>query len=270
MQPTHINSPQSHLSWLSQSQRVPHPYRGRSHTVPQSKPCVGKGHMKCPHQGIQTTHPRPPKVVANAPALAPQIMAPPLPLFQHVPPYPGPLYGARAVPYPINDASYASEPTGNADQGPMANVIKGDASATESNIICFGALADKQKGTHTMTSPGHSLLCHSQVTCVFFILYHYETNAILALPIANLEGNTIFKEYKKQFEFLESKGHKIRLNVIDNQASCLIKQFLTKNKCDLLLVEPRNHCVNSPERSIQTFKDHFISGLATMDSEFPL
>jgi hypothetical protein len=37
-----------------------------------------------------------------------------------------------------------------------------------------------------------------------------------------------------------------------------------------MLVEPHNHRVNAAERAIQTFKDHFISALATTDSEFPL
>ncbi len=37
-----------------------------------------------------------------------------------------------------------------------------------------------------------------------------------------------------------------------------------------MLVEPHNHQVNAAEHTIQTFKDHFISALATTDSEFPL
>ncbi len=37
-----------------------------------------------------------------------------------------------------------------------------------------------------------------------------------------------------------------------------------------MLVEPHNHRVNAAERAIQTFKDHFISALATTDSKFPL
>jgi hypothetical protein len=76
--------------------------------------------------------------------------------------------------------------------------------------------------------------------------------------------------YKTQFKFLESKGHKIRLNVRDNQCTKQIKKFLTTNICNLLLVEPHNHCVNTAEGAIQTFKDHFISALATTDSKFPL
>jgi hypothetical protein len=37
-----------------------------------------------------------------------------------------------------------------------------------------------------------------------------------------------------------------------------------------MLVEPHNHHVNVAERAIQTFKDHFLSMLATTDSKFPL
>jgi hypothetical protein len=69
---------------------------------------------------------------------------------------------------------------------------------------------------------------------------------------------------------LESKGHVIRLNIMDNQASQTIKKFLTKNQCELMLVEPHNHQVNAAERVIQTFKDHFVSVLATTNSNFLL
>jgi hypothetical protein len=37
-----------------------------------------------------------------------------------------------------------------------------------------------------------------------------------------------------------------------------------------MLVELHNHHVNAAECAIQTFKDHFISALATTDSKFPL
>jgi hypothetical protein len=57
---------------------------------------------------------------------------------------------------------------------------------------------------------------------------------------------------------------------MDNQASNIIKKNLTPKQCDLMLVEPNNHRVNAAERAIQTFKDHFVSALATSDSKFPL
>ena len=95
-------------------------------------------------------------------------------------------------------------------------------------------------------------------------------NAILGLPISAFDDNTVFAAYKTQFEFWESKGYKIKLNVMDNQCTKQIKKFLTDNNCELMLVEPHNHRVNAVERAIQTFKDHFISTLATTDSKIPL
>jgi len=67
----------------------------------------------------------------------------------------------------------------------------------------------------------------------FFILFHYESNSILATPIAGLDDNSIFVAYKKRFRELEAKGFKPKLNVMDNQATKHIKQFLTENECRL-------------------------------------
>jgi hypothetical protein len=57
---------------------------------------------------------------------------------------------------------------------------------------------------------------------------------------------------------------------MNNQASRVIKKYLTKQQCNNLLVKPDNHWVNAAERAIQTFKAHFISALTTRDSNFPL
>ena len=78
--------------------------------------------------------------------------------------------------------------------------------------------------------------------------------------------NTVFAAYKTQFDFLERKGYKIKLNMMDNQCTKQIKKSLTDKDCKLMLVEPHNHRVNAAERTIQTFKDHFISTLAMTNS----
>jgi hypothetical protein len=61
----------------------------------------------------------------------------------------------------------------------------------------------------------------------FFALYHYESNAILATPIAGLDDVSIFNAYNKYFKDLTAKGFKPKLNVMDNQAMWHIKKFLT-------------------------------------------
>ncbi len=93
---------------------------------------------------------------------------------------------------------------------------------------------------------------------------------MLALLIAGFSDKIIFAAYQQLYNLLKSKGYKIQLNVMDNQATKVIKKILDKDECDLLLVESHNHHVNAAKRSIQTFKAHFISTLATTDSKFPL
>jgi hypothetical protein len=104
----------------------------------------------------------------------------------------------------------------------------------------------------------------------FLVVYHYESNAILALPISGFSNDVIFRAYKEIYKMIESKGFVIRFNIVDNQASKVIKQFLTPKQCELMLVEPNNHRVNAGEPAMQTFKDHFVSALAIADSDFPL
>ena len=62
----------------------------------------------------------------------------------------------------------------------------------------------------------------------FFVLYHYKTNSILATPITNLDDKSIFTAYKANFEMLEAKGYKPKVNVMDNQATKYIKSFSPK------------------------------------------
>ncbi len=104
----------------------------------------------------------------------------------------------------------------------------------------------------------------------FFIMYHYETNAILATPIPGLDSANILAAYKKFFEYLISKGFAPKLNVMDNQATKVIKAYLTPRDVALQLIEPHNHRVNAAERAIQTFKNCFVGALGTTDADFPI
>jgi len=137
-------------------------------------------------------------------------------------------------------------------------------------VFVFGAFADKNNGIVYHDLTGSFPFMSLDGSICFFILYHYELNSILATPIAGLDDKSIFEAYKTRFRELEAKGFKPKLNVMDNQATKHIKQFLTENECKLQLVEPHNHRVNASERAIQTFKDAFIAALATTDSDFPL
>jgi hypothetical protein len=159
-------------------------------------------------------------------------------------------------------------PTNREQPGPK--VITDNGNKSIANIFYFGAFADKNTSIiyHDLTG-SFPFMSFDGMVC-FFVLYHYESNAILSTPIAGLDDVTIFTAYKKNFKELTAKGFKPKLNIMDNQATKHIKNFLTENDCKLQVVEPHNHRVNAAELAIQTFKAAFIATLATTDSNFPL
>jgi hypothetical protein len=181
---------------------------------------TAKGHMKQPRHSIQSTH--------HHTTLVAQLLPPVLPLFDNIPVYPGPAYGTQPGP----------------------NAIADNADKSIANTFCFGDFADRNSGIvyHDLTGLFPFMSFNGSVC--FFILYHYESNAILAKPITGLDDITIFTAYKTYFEELTAKGFKPQLNIMDNQATKHIKKFLTENECKLQVVEPNNHRVNAPKCTI--------------------
>ncbi len=101
-----------------------------------------------------------------------------LPLFNDVPPYPGPAYHATIGP----------------------NIIADDESIP--NIFCFSAFADKITGVDYNNLTGNVPFMSVDGSVCFFVLYRYKTNSILATPI-NLDDRSIFTAYKANFEIEE-------------------------------------------------------------------
>jgi hypothetical protein len=199
---------------------------------------------------------------------------------RQVPPVPSPsVVQSHIVPEVIHSIAHAHvHVMGNDDEDsedsipmhvPHTNVIESDDDS-DGNVFVFAAFADKQNGTVYSNLTGAFPFMSLEGNVCFLVVYYYETNAIMAVPIANFTDDAILKAFRQQFELLKSKGHKIRLNVMDNQACTVVKKYLTTKECKNMLVEPNNHRVNAAERAIQTFKAHFISALATTDSDFPL
>ncbi len=101
----------------------------------------------------------------------------------------------------------------------LPNLIGDNGDESIANVFCFGAFADKNGEIvyHNLTR--NFLFMSYDGNVCFFILYHYESNAILGTPIAGLNDVSIFNAYKKQFGDLAAKGFKPKLNVMDNQAT---------------------------------------------------
>ena len=85
-----------------------------------------------------------------------------------------------------------------------------------------------------------------------------------------MDDITIFNAHKKFFDMLAAKGFKVKLNIMDNQATKYIMKFLDEEDCKVQLVEPGNKRLNAAKRAIQTWKDALIAALATTNRDFPL
>jgi hypothetical protein len=187
-------------------------------------PATAKGHMKRPRHGIQSTHTKTPTAPIVVPVQVIPPMLPPLGVDivhgDYIPTIPGPAL--------IND----------------------DTDESIANIFCFGAFADRQSGLVYNNLMGNFPFMSNDGSVCFLVVYHYKSNAILALPIAGLDDKTIFDVYKIAFDELVSKGFKPKLNIMDKQATKYVKRFFTEEECKLQLVEPHNHRVNAAERAI--------------------
>jgi hypothetical protein len=65
-------------------------------------------------------------------------------------------------------------------------------------------------------------------------------------------------------------GFKTSLQFLDKDASLALRSYLIKKGIDYQLAPPHIHRRNNAERATQTFKNHFISGLCSVDPKFLL
>jgi hypothetical protein len=84
------------------------------------------------------------------------------------------------------------------------------------------------------------------------------------MPSKNDEA--MIAAFKDILATLNTRGYVPTLNVMDNECSKAVEAHIRRNNMDIL-VPPHNHRVNAAEHAIATFKEHFISALATVDKD---
>ena len=97
------------------------------------------------------------------------------------------------------------------------------------------------------------------------VFYVWDPNAILAIPMKSRADAEMQQAWEKVMERLETGGFRPNFYFLDNEMSEAMKRRLKKDKVGWQLAPPGNHRTNVAERQIQTFKDHFIAGLASVD-----
>ena len=103
-----------------------------------------------------------------------------------------------------------------------------------------------------------------------YVMYDHDSNGILVAPLKSRNATTIVEAWKNLFECLTKHGHKTKVFILDNGFSTLLKNTLKLNNLEYQLVLLNIYRRNAAERAIQTFKNHFLSVLATADQSFPI
>jgi hypothetical protein len=67
-----------------------------------------------------------------------------------------------------------------------------------------------------------------------------------------------------------SKEYTPKINIMDNQATKVVKAYLKPKDVSLQLVEPHSHRINAAEHAIQIFKNWFIGAHGTTYVNFPI
>ena len=138
--------------------------------------------------------------------------------------------------------------------------------STNSCFVATFDITNKVYSDQTGRFPVPSVRGNTQL----FVLYHFDSNYIFLRPIKNKRKETILDACKLVYEELQLAGFTVKLHILDNECSGVLKEFFAHEGVDHMQVPPGNHRANAAERCIRTGKNHFIAGLCTTPSNFPL
>ncbi len=179
-------------------------------------PATAKGHMKRSRHGIRSTR------QSTPPPIVEDYVIPPIPTL--------PILYVENIHH---DAPIAVFPALNGffqHTDGFPNIIVDNDDDSTANIFCSVVFANKNSGVVYSDLTRNFLFMPFDRNVCFIVVYHYESNAIMATPIAGLDNMTIFKANKALFQDLMEKRFKQKLNVIDNQAMKYICKFLMEEE----------------------------------------
>ena len=103
-----------------------------------------------------------------------------------------------------------------------------------------------------------------------YVMYNYESNAILVQAIPNRQAHTIANAWENLTKRLNMNGHQYSNFLLDNEILVELKNAFKKYNTKYECVPPKIHRRNVAKRAIQTFKNNFLASLATCDPKFPI
>jgi hypothetical protein len=86
----------------------------------------------------------------------------------------------------------------------------------------------------------------------------------------NRGDKDMVRDFDLLIQSLIIRGLKPSLQRLDNESYLALRNYLTKQGINYQLAPPHIHRRSNAERAIQTFKNHFIAGLRSVDPNFSL
>ena len=103
-----------------------------------------------------------------------------------------------------------------------------------------------------------------------YVMYVYEFNAILTTAMNKRREREMISAFTYLTEDFKSRGIHPGFHLMENEASTALNMTMTTMNIKYQLVPTSNQRANNAERGIQTFKNHFKSGMCIVDKYFHL
>ena len=129
----------------------------------------------------------------------------------------------------------------------------------------------QQRGRSHADMTGRFPVIASSGNSYYLIIFCEDANYIHVEPMASRSDTAYLNAYRHAFQLLRHQGACPTILRVDNEASAtMIAEAQRQFGITVERAPPHQHRTLRAERAIQTFKNHFISGLCTTDPDFPL
>jgi hypothetical protein len=136
------------------------------------------------------------------------------------------------------------------------------------NHIVYAVLVEQRQLYTNLT--GKFPVRSSKGNWYVMVCYVFDCNYVKVVPIKSRSAYEWVKAYDHIHQELTAKGFKPKLQTLGNEASAAFKNLFTTNDVEYQLVPPPCHRRNAAERAIRTYKEHFVTGISSVDPTFPL
>jgi hypothetical protein len=151
---------------------------------------------------------------------------------------------------------------------PIADAPTADTDLGTKTHLVYAVLVDQGQLYTDLT--GKFQVRSSKGNSYVMVCYVYECNYVKVIPMKSWSTSEWVRAYDTVHQELTVKGFKPKLQTLNNEASAALNFFFIANDVEYQLVPPHCHRRNAAERAIQTFKEHFVAGLSSVDPTFPL